>query len=118
MTKEMRENRDKYCLNCVQNRARPFCSKEEMLPGCPWLDAEEQEEEIDEWAWEADEGIIYCACCGKEKYIPRKSLWTYKKEYKHPGNVSSFDYYCSYTCWRKEEKYLEELQKEGLANCA
>ena len=114
MTKEMRKNKEKYCLFCVQHRALPFCSKDEMLPGCPWADADE----LPEQSMEDYSDIIICACCGKEKYIPDKQLWTYKRLHHKPGNAYRVDYFCSYSCWRKEEKDREHLRKRLIVDCA
>ena len=106
MTKEVRTNKEKFCLFCVQNRTLPYCSRKEMLPGCPWAEVEDRPENC----YFENEAVIFCACCGKEKYIPDKELWTYKKVHKKGGNAYHTDFYCSYTCWRKEDKYLEDMR--------
>jgi hypothetical protein len=114
MTKEFRENKLKYCMHCLQNRSLPYCNKEEMLPGCPWAELDDVPERCDEEMG----GMITCSCCGKKKYIPDRSIWVYKRIHTHKGNAYTVDYYCTYTCWRKEEREREARRRKKLRSCA
>lgn len=57
--------------------------------------------------------ILKCKCCGKpiNTYLRNMSEYVYKLPKKRPPNC--FNYYCSYTCFRKEQKILEEQKTKA-----
>ena len=56
-----------------------------------------------------------CPCCGVTFSCMNPDIWVYKIR-KQVNKNKFFSYYCSYTCYRKEQKKIEVKEKSAKRN--